>query len=99
MILGCCSCRNLDAKKKLNNVVIETAFMCKENKSYVLRCYSECDKFAKASRHNDSCDKIYRKGKNFYNDETSSGTYITIVIILLVILIIVFIFNHDLFDK
>lgn len=95
--MTCCSCKNLDTKKKASGAVSGTAYMCKKNKSYVLGCNNECDKFANASRDNDSCDKIYREGKDWDNDKTSPGTYIFIGLVLLIILIFVLIFNHDLF--
>lgn len=95
--MACCSCKNLDTKKKVNGAVSGTAYMCKKNKSYVLGCYSECSKFAKASRDNDTCDKIYIEGKDWDNNKTCPGTYMVIGFILLIILIFVFIFNHELF--
>ena len=80
--MACCSCKNLDTKKKISGAVSGTAYMCKKNKTYVLGCNNECSKFAKASRD---------------NDKTSPVTYIVIGLILLVILIFVFIFNHDIY--
>ena len=95
--MACCSCKNLDTKKKVSGVVSGTAYMCKKNKSYVLGCNGECKNFAKASRDNDLCDKIYREGKDWDNDPTSPSTYIIVAIIILVITLIVFLFNMDMY--
>lgn len=95
--MACCSCKNLDTKKKVNGVVSGTAYMCKKHKSYVLGCDNECDKYAKASRDADTCNKIFREGKDWDNDRHSATFYIVIALILLVILLLVFLFNSDLY--
>lgn len=95
--MACCSCKNLDTKKKINGVVSGISYFCKKNKIYVLGCNDECDKFIKCSRDADTCNKIYREGKDWDNDNTSPSTYMIVALILLAILLIVFIFNHELF--
>ena len=95
--MACCSCKNLDTKKKINGVVSGTCYLCKKHKVYVLGCDLECDNFAKASRSASDCDKIYFEGKDWDNDRHSAGFYISIAVILLIILIFVFLFNRDLF--
>lgn len=95
--MACCSCKNLDTKKKINGEVSGIAYMCKKHKSYVLGCNDECDNFAKADRDADTCNKLYREGKDWDNDRHSGTFYMVIGIILLIILLFVFLFNRNLF--
>lgn len=90
--MSCCSCKNLDEKKKANGACSGAKYYCKKLKTYVSGDMHECDKFTSCYRSVDKCDEIYRDGKNFDNDTTSAGTYIILAIILLVILILLNLF-------
>lgn len=95
--MACCSCKNLDTKKKVDGVCSGVAYMCKKHKTYVLGCNDECDAFAKCSRDADTCDKIYREGEDWDNDRHSATFYIVIALILLFITLLVFLFNSNLY--
>ena len=95
--MACCSCKNLDTKKKVSGCVSGTSYMCKKHKVYVLGCYDECNSFSKASRDAETCDKIYNEGKKWDNDRHSASFYIIIGLILLAILVLVLLFDHELF--
>lgn len=93
----CCSCKNLDAKKKVDGSVSGTKYYCKKLKTYVSGDMDACDKFEKCFRSNDECDKIFDEGKNWDNDKMSGLFYFVIGLILLVITIIMILFNKDMY--
>ena len=95
--MACCSCKNLDTKKKANGAVSGVRYQCKKHKIYVGGDHEICDKFAKAGRDNDTYNKLYKEGREWDNDPTSPSTYIIWAIILLVITLIVFLFNMDMY--
>lgn len=95
--MSCCSCKNLDTKKKVDGAVSGAKYLCKKHKVYVSGDTIECDKFAKCYRDSDTCNKIYKEGKEWDNDKTSPSIYFVIGVILLIILIIVYLCNPELY--
>lgn len=95
--MSCCSCKNLDTKKKVDGAVSGAKYLCKKHKVYVCGDSSECDKFAKCSRSASDCDKIYKEGKDWDNDKTSPSVYFFFAILLVIILIIVYLCNPELY--
>ena len=93
----CAGCKNLDTKKKADGAVSCVRYMCKKHKTYVGGDHEICDKFAKAGRDTDTYNKLYNEGREWDNDRTPPGVYITLAIILLIITLIVFLFNSDLY--
>lgn len=95
--MSCCSCKNLDTKKKVDGAVSGTKYFCKKHKVYVYGNSDICDKFAKCYRDADTCNKIYREGREWDNDKTSPSVYFFFAIVLVIILIIVYLFNPNLY--
>ena len=93
----CAGCKNLDTKKKANGAVSGVRYYCKKNKVYVGGYSPICGKFVKASRDNDTYNKLYNEGKEWDNDKKSASFYLVIGVILLVITVIFYLFNPDLF--
>lgn len=93
----CAGCKNLDTGKKVDGAISGTKYMCKKHKAYIGGDNKICDKFSKASRDNDTYNKIYREGRIWDNDKTSPSTYIIGAIVLLVILLIVLLFRGELY--
>lgn len=94
--MSCSSCKNLDTKKKADGAVSGAKYFCKKLKTYVSGDY-ECPKYEKCSRDSDTCNKIYREGRDYDSDTNSAGFYIVIAVILLIITILVRIFKPELF--
>ncbi len=95
--MGCNRCKYLDEKKKVDGAVSGARYYCKKTKKYVDGTMDACDKYEKGYRDTDTCNKIYRDGKEWDNDKHSGSFYIMLALILLVILVIAFLFNHDLY--
>ena len=93
----CCSCKNLDTKKKVDGACSGAKYNCKKLKTYVAGDMDACEKYEKCYRSNDDCDKIFNEGKNWDNDKHTASFYLIIGIIILVITILVFLFNRDLY--
>ena len=89
----CCSCNNLDTKKKASGEASGTRYYCKKLKTYVGGDQPACEKFSTSYRSTNDINKIYNEGKNWSNDTTSVGAYLTILAVLIVLLIILKIFN------
>ena len=93
----CCSCKNLDTKKKASGESSGAKYYCKKLGTYVSGDQLACQKYAVGLRNNTDIQKIYNEGKSWSNDTTSVGTYLIILIILIVLLIILKIFNPSMF--
>lgn len=90
----CCSCDNLDPKKKKPGKLNGNLYYCKKVKNYVNPTSSECEKFQKAyKRKNYEIDEIYHEGKIYSNDGTPMGLYVVLLVVLIILAIIVNIFN------
>lgn len=95
--MSCSSCKNLDTKKKVAGAVSGAKYLCKKHKAYVYGDSNECDKYAKCSRDNDTCNKIYQEGKDYDDDKNSVVVYLAIAVVLIVISIIVYLCNPSLY--
>jgi len=93
----CCSCKNLDAKKKVSGKTSGTKYYCKKMKTYVLGNDSACAKYTSSFRKNNDIKKIYDEGKKWSNDTFSVETYLLFLIILIILLIILKITNPNMF--
>ena len=67
------------------------------NKCMERRYLDACEKYEKCFRSNDDCNKIYREGRDWDNDNHSASFYLIIGAIILIITIIMFLFNRDLY--
>lgn len=97
VVACCCSCKNLDTKKKVDGAVRGAKYYCKKLKTYVPGNMDSCEKFESCFRSNDDCDKIFDEGKVWDNDKNTGLFYFIIGLILLIISIIVFLFNRDMY--
>ena len=84
----CCSCKNLDTKKKVSGKTSGAKYYCKKLETAVSGDNPACEKYAPSFRSNSETDEIYRDGKNWSDDSASVGAYLIIAIILVVLLII-----------
>ena len=78
IVATCCSCKNLDTKKKVDGACSGAKYNCKKIKNYVSGDTDACDKYEKAYRSNDECDKIFLEGKNWDNDKHTAKFYLII---------------------
>lgn len=93
----CSSCKNLDTKKKVDGACSGVRYNCKKLKSFVGGDNDACEKYEKSYRSNDDCNKIYREGRDWDNDNNSASFYLIVGVILLIITLLVFLFNRDLY--
>lgn len=93
----CCSCKNLDTKKKVDGAVSGTRYYCKKLKTYVGGDMDACEKFESCFRSNSDCDKLFDEGKRWDNDKHSASFYFILAILILIFVIIMFLFNRDMY--
>ena len=93
----CCSCKNLDTKKKANGHISGTKYYCKKAGTYVSGDTDACGKYESCFRSNSDIEKIYNEGKKWSDDTTPIGVYFFMLIVLLIILLIVYIFVPGVF--
>ena len=96
--MSCCSCKNLDTKKKVDGAVSGVRYYCKKNKAYVGGDFS-CDKYTKGTRSTDEENKIFREGREWYNDDRPVGYYVLIFILVIIAFIIIYLFNPSLYGR
>lgn len=94
MILFCCSCSNLDTKKKSAGKVNGNLYYCKKMKTYVNASKTGCEKFEKASgRKSWETDELYKDGKLYDNDTTPISLYLFLMVILIILGLILGVFG------
>lgn len=89
----CCSCGNLDPKKKAPGKENGNLYFCKKVKTYVSGSSTSCDNFTKADgRKSWQTDEIYKDGKLYSNSTAPVGLYLIILIVLIIAAILINIF-------
>ena len=83
----CCSCKNLDEKKKVNGHISGTKYYCKKVESYVSGDTDACKKYESCFRSNNDVERIYTEGKKWSDDTTPIGVYFLMLIIFLILLL------------
>lgn len=96
--MGCCSCKNLDTKKKVDGAVSGVRYYCKKKKTYVGGDFS-CDKYEKGMRSTDEENKIFKEGRDWYNDDRPVSYYLLIFVIIIIAFIIIYLFNPSLYGR
>ena len=96
--MSCCSCKNLDTKKKVDGAVSGVRYYCKKNKTYVGGDAS-CPKYEKGMRSTDDENKIYREGRDWYNDTHSVSYYVFVFVLILIAFAFIYLFNPDLYGR
>ena len=86
MACYCADCKNLDLNKTKDGKVSGKLYYCKKAKKYVNPSMCSCDSFNKTySRNRYECEKIYKDGKAYDDNDMPLGVYITIFMVLLVL--------------
>ena len=89
----CCSCKNLDPKKKSPGKANGNLYFCKKAKTFVYASSSKCKNFEKASgRKSYEIDEIYKESKLYDNDTTPLGLYVILLIVLVIVGLIMGVF-------
>lgn len=90
----CCSCGNLDPKKKSPGKENGNLYFCKKLKTYVSGSSTDCGNFTKADgRKNWETDEIYKDGKLYSNSTAPVSLYLAGAIILIILAIIINLFS------
>lgn len=83
--MACYNCNNLNPDKSVKGKVDGALYYCKKLKTFVNPAKFECEKFEKSYRKSDVNDKIYKDGKDYYNDATPLWFYVFILIALIIL--------------
>lgn len=92
--MGCCSCKFLVEKNKLEGKVSGGLYYCSKLDTYV-NCYTGmCNDYCRESgRKTYVCDEIYADGKKYYNDTTPVGFYAIVLIMMIILGTVLGVFN------
>ena len=91
---NCADCRYLREDKKKDGKVSGCCYYCTKIKEYVNGANSICDNFEKSySRKYTTIEKIYKDGKDYWNNDTPLPLVLFILVVLIILGLIMGVFK------
>ena len=92
--MGCCSCKFLVEKNKIEGKVNGSLYYCSKLKTYVNGANDKCDDYYLAQGRGGTVrDEIYNDGRKYYDDTTPIGFYLVVLVILIILGLFLGVFN------
>lgn len=87
--MTCSSCKYLKSNKKIEGKVSGCCYYCSNLKKYVNGSDNKCEKHERDyNRNNYNCDKIYKEGLDFFDDDKSIMLYVLKLVFFIILAII-----------
>lgn len=83
--MSCSSCKYLKESKKKAGKVSGNLYYCSKIDNFVNGANNGCEKYELSySRKNYDCDRVYKDGESFYDDDKPVSFYVGLLFLLII---------------